>query len=93
MFVLSCENLSRLSLGSDSLEQYYANELTMCKPLDSSQIILWLFFQRQDEEAEYEYDYSEQDESEAALGLPSDSISIRENIGTQSVNYPQIFKA
>jgi len=30
--------------------------------------------------AEYESDYGEQDESEAALGLPNDSISIRENI-------------
>ncbi len=29
-----------------------------------------------------EYDYPEQDETEAALGLPNDSRSIRDNIGT-----------
>jgi len=34
---------------------------------------------RQDD-ADYAYDYEEQDETEAALGLPSDSSSIRENI-------------
>ena len=41
------------------------------------------FLSQRQEEADYEYesDYGEQDESEAALGLPNDSISIRENIG------------
>ena len=40
----------------------------------------FLFFQRQDADYEYESDYPAQDESEAALGLPSDSRSIRDNI-------------
>jgi len=35
---------------------------------------------RQDADYEYESDYPAQDESEAALGLPSDSRSIRDNI-------------
>lgn len=37
-------------------------------------------FKRQDDDSEYEYDYEAQDETEAALGLPSDSKTIRENI-------------
>ena len=40
-------------------------------------------FQRQDDseyEYEYESEYEAQDEDEAALGLPSDSKTIRENI-------------
>ena len=40
-------------------------------------------FQRQDDseyEYEYESEYEAQDETEAALGLPSDSKTIRENI-------------
>ena len=40
----------------------------------------FLFLQRQDADYEYESDYPAQDESEAALGLPSDSRSIRDNI-------------
>ena len=62
----------------------------------------FLFFQRQDADYEYESDYPAQDESEAALGLPSDSRSIRDNIvdeftcdGKKKMNftnYLQIFQ-
>ena len=44
---------------------------------------VYICFQRQDDseyEYEYESEYEAQDETEAALGLPSDSKTIRENI-------------
>ena len=43
-------------------------------------MFVYFWFQRQDDDSEYEYDYEAQDETEAALGLPSDSKTIRENI-------------
>ena len=92
MFVLSCENLSR---GGEQ-PWLGRKRAILCKWGGVGTIrfvpnyILWLFFQRQD--SDYEYDYSEQDESEAALGLPSDSSSIRENIGNANVHTPVLLK-
>lgn len=59
---------------------YYANEVIKTSHqslLQYCHINPLSFFQRQ---SDADYDYPEQDESEAALGLPSDSRSIRDNI-------------